>query len=249
MKKKIIALAIAASTLAVAAIGGTMAYFTDTDSAENVMTIGKIDIVQNEYEWGADGLIEFTQDKPLFPYVGNLAWADPDTYGNDENYRRFAMDNVIDKYVTVTNTGKNDAYVRTFIALEMGDGYNIDEAPFIGVSFNNANTNAWVWEKDFVIEINGCTYAVMSAVHTRAIAPDEETIPSLLQVYLDKEATQEDADVIDQNDDGLYTVYALTQAVQVNGFEEEGAELALDEAFGDVTTANLEAWFAAEFGA
>ena len=49
------------------AIGGTVAYLTSEDSDVNVMTMGNVKIVQNEYEWNdaGDALVEFTQAKPL----------------------------------------------------------------------------------------------------------------------------------------------------------------------------------------
>lgn len=256
MKKRILSIALVVAMIAIAVVGGTMAYFMDTDVAENVMTIGNIDIIQNEYEYGPNGeLIPFTQDKPLFPYVGTISW-DAASKAAEVNgaaagaYRQFGMNNVIDKYVTVENTGKNDAYVRTFIALEMGDTHTVQSFQQIGISINSSTGSefkfpgTWVWEYDYVIEIDGHKYWVASAVHEKALAPEEESIPSLLQIYLTKDATQEDAAKIDSDNNGLYTIYALTQAVQVNGFEEAGAEVALDTAFGDVTAANLATWFA-----
>ncbi len=50
-KKTIIAAAI---LLLVLLIGGAIAYFTDTDNATNVFTIGNIDIILNEDNWDAD---------------------------------------------------------------------------------------------------------------------------------------------------------------------------------------------------
>lgn len=48
MKKKILALCVVVSLSAVAIIGGTLAYFTDTDTATNVFTTGKVDIALEE---------------------------------------------------------------------------------------------------------------------------------------------------------------------------------------------------------
>jgi len=247
MKTKIIALSVATVLLIIATIGGTFAYLTDRDYAENVMTLGKVDIDQFEYEHDANGnLVEFTQNKPLFPYVGELSWADEDTEHGGA-YRSFGMRNVVDKYVTVKNTGKSPAYVRTFIALEMGD-FSVEEFQSVGIANNEENgasfkfPGTWVWEYDYVIEIDGHKYWVASAVHEDALAPTEESVPSLLQIYLAKDATQEDAAKIDSDNNGKYTIHALTQGVQANGFDS--AEAALDEAFGDVTAANLQAWFA-----
>ena len=80
----------------------------------------------------------------------------------------------------------------------------------------------------------------MSANYTPALASKEISRPSLLQAVLTHHATNEDMALLG---DAL-EILVLTQAVQTEGFEN--AEQALDRAFGDVTVANAEAWFAAK---
>lgn len=248
MKKKITALALVICLLAVAVVGGTMAYFTDTDSAENVMTIGKVDIEQHEYQYDENGTLEaFTKDKPLVPYVGNFGW--DTSVGGGNAYRRFTMNNVVDKYVCVENTGKSDAYVRTVFAFEMGTYTSVDGFYYdvLGTSNNAASgtefqfDGTWIWGEKLVAEINGRNYLIMTAVHQDALESKSTTIPSLCQIYLSKDATNEIATAIDGNKDGKYSVYALTQAVQADGFDD--AETALNEAFGEITEANVAALF------
>ena len=48
MKKKLIALCLIVVLAAVAVVGGTLAYFTDTDSEKNVFTTGDVDIPADE---------------------------------------------------------------------------------------------------------------------------------------------------------------------------------------------------------
>lgn len=118
--KKISISILSLALVAILSIGGTIAYLTSEDSDVNVMTMGNVKIEQIEQEWNEAGeLVDFTQAKPLYPYVGELGWTNKD-YENGA-YRKFTMENVVDKYVSVKNTGKSDAYVRTIIALEMGD--------------------------------------------------------------------------------------------------------------------------------
>ena len=234
--KKILSITLVVVLLAGIAVSGTMAYLQDTDSDVNVMTLGKVDIEQIEQEWNADKteLQDFTQAKPLYPYVGILGWENKTE--NDGAYRRFTMNNVVDKYVTVKNTGRSDAYVRTFIALEMGS-FSYEDFQKIGVSINKIDGDefdfdgAWNWTDDFVAEIDGKNYNVMVAVHEDAIAPGEETIPSLLQVYLSKDATNEDVAKLDGNGNGTYDILVFSEAVQTEGFAD--AKTALNTAFGD----------------
>ena len=233
------------------ATGGTLAYLSDTDADVNVMTLGNVYIVQNEQEWNEDKteLQPFTQEKPLLPYVGELNWVNDEKLGAE--YRRFTMENVVDKYVTVTNTGKSDAYVRTIIALEMGEYKTIDEYKYniIGTSTNSANgaqyqfTGTWAWDEAFVAQIDGKNFMVMVATHQNALKPEETTIPSLLQVYLNKNCGNEEVEKVDGNGDGKLNILVLSQAVQTNGFEN--AATALVTAFGKVdadNVANVNKW-------
>ena len=56
MKKKITAIAIIAVTLAIAIVGGTLAFFTDEDEAHNTMTIGDVDLTLAESSTAEDGI-------------------------------------------------------------------------------------------------------------------------------------------------------------------------------------------------
>jgi len=243
-KKRVATLVLSIALLLAVTVGGTLAYLTDTDSDVNVMTLGNVDIEQIEQEWSDGKLVDFTQAKPLYPYVGELGWEYEE---GEEAWRRFTMANVQDKYVTVKNTGASDAYVRTFIALEMGD-YSYDEFNMIGISTNAAKgaefqfDGAWVWTDDFVAEIDGHNYNVMVAVHQNPVKPGETTIPSLLQVYLKNTATNETVEKLDGNGNGTYDILVLSQAVQTNGFEN--ATTALNTAFPMGTDyANVAGWF------
>ncbi len=232
---------------------GTLAYLTDEDKDVNTMTLGKVEVVQNEQKWNEDKteLIEYKNDEPLYPYIGKLGWTQTD-YENGA-YRQFTMKNVQDKYVTVTNTGKSDAYVRTIIAAEMGEYATVDEFrnKVIGFSRNVENGDefkfpgAWVWENFQVVELeDGNNYLIMTAVHQNPVRPGETTIPSLLQVYMNKECDNEEVEKVDGNKNGKYDIIALSQAIQVNGFEEMGPAAALNEGFGEVTEENLIKWLA-----
>ena len=59
-KKKILALCLIVCLLATAVVGGTLAYFTDTEDATNTFTMGKVDITLEEpnYTPSADGKLK-----------------------------------------------------------------------------------------------------------------------------------------------------------------------------------------------
>lgn len=58
MKRKLLAMCLVAALAATAVIGGTLAYFTDSDAAENTFTVGNVDIALTEPDWEAKGKAE-----------------------------------------------------------------------------------------------------------------------------------------------------------------------------------------------
>ncbi len=58
MKKKILAISLVVSLVAIAALGVTLAYFTADDDAVNTFTVGNIAIELQEPAWGTSGSID-----------------------------------------------------------------------------------------------------------------------------------------------------------------------------------------------
>lgn len=88
MKKKILAIVLCVAMLAIAIVGGTMAYFTDNDAKTNTFTVGNVSIVLTEPKWDATGAAEAAD-----VYPGEALAKDP----------------------TVTNDGKNPCFVRVSV--------------------------------------------------------------------------------------------------------------------------------------
>ena len=279
MKKKLLALVLVVVLGISSVVGGTLAYLTDTGSDVNVMTLGNVDIEQHEYQRATnddgsyktntiDGknsyvLEPFEQGKDLLPIVGDPSLpGDTAGYaGYDETIVRmtqvdsygsmqvFAGKNAQDKFVTVENTGKTDAYVRTLVAIENGTG----NASLIGVGTRcvpaeDAENSTAPWVSTYIgpITVDGNTYGLFEYVyrgasdvnrHVNGVLPaGDTTYPSLCQVYLKSSATNEDCEALDGNDNGTLDILVFSQAVQAQGFAN--AETALDAAFGDITTTN-----------
>ena len=251
--------------VAALAIGGTVAYLQDEDSDVNVMTLGNVKIEQHEYErvTNADGsyktdtidnvtsyvLQDFTQGKPLLPsavVVSSTNWdstivrmTQVGSYGSMNTF--LPITNAQDKFVTVENTGKTDAYVRTLVAIEIGDA----SESLIGSSYHQT----WTENEVGTISVDGNNYYVTEYVyaggqlsdgtwrHQNGILPAGDTsYPSLSQVYIKPEATNEDMVALDGNGNGTLDILVLSQAVQAAGFAD--AETALNAGFGDITTTN-----------
>ena len=80
MKKKLTAIFLCVALVAVAVIGGTLAYFTDTDKETNTFAVGNVKIDLIEQQRGENGLVPFEQHKKLYPIVGS-AQGEKDEYG------------------------------------------------------------------------------------------------------------------------------------------------------------------------
>ena len=240
MSKRTLTMIVAMVAALLIATTGTLAYLTDTDGAVNVMTIGNVDIEQNEEQRveGTTQLEEFEQFKPFLPAVhdtnddNKIAWAPesewpvPEGFEGDPNaYKVFNnnISNVQDKFVSVENTGRNDAYVRTIIAIEDPVGNQAS----IHIS-DNVDVEGLTCEKVGYVEVNGVQYYVISYLYPEKLAPGESTIPSLKQVFLDKAATSEDVALFGEN----FEILTLSQAVQADGFDS--ADEALNEGFYNV---------------
>lgn len=256
--------------VAAIAIGGTLAYLTSEDSDINVMTLGNVSIEQHEYEraTNADGsyatktidnvtsyvLKDFTQGKPLLPATdpsnhGAGTWDNTTVrmsqVGSYGGMQVFVNPNAQDKFVTVENTGKTDAYVRTLVAVECGS----TDGSLVGTSYHST------WTKNVigVITVDGNNYDLIEYVyaggklsdgswrHENGILPAGDTsYPSLAQVYIESVATNEDMEKIDGNGNGTLDILVLSQAVQADGFAD--AKTALDAGFGVATAEKVKTW-------
>lgn len=196
--KKIVALIFAFALCITATFGATVAYLTDTDDDTNVFTVGNVEIEQNELDRTGVGF----KDQKIYPIVNDYK---EDGYHMGKNY--------VDKIITVTNTGSEDAYVRTYIAFPaaLDDGPTTFDASVNVLHWNGASAsdensaadqnmqNAWYWTGSleegedwpgvwdgYVTEINGIRYNVYVATHKEILESGKTTAPSLLGVYLDK---------------------------------------------------------------
>lgn len=209
MKKKLTAIALVVALLAVAVIGGTLAYFTDTDSAKNTFTVGNVKIDLIEQEKTEQGLVAFEQDKLLVPGKSNDG-------------------NAVSKIVTVKNTGKNDAWVWVDLKIPaylVSNEYPTNESKnalhwnsygCFNVEYNSGNywglaTNDGIvdaahkvidpnmvavedglwYDYDFVEKenIGGVDYVVIRTKMQNTLPAGKVSLPCLAQVYMDWRVT------------------------------------------------------------
>ena len=253
MKKKLIAISLVVAMLAVAVIGGSLAYFTDTDNATNTFTAGgvKIDLIEQQVNKEGTALEAFEQNQVLMPIVGSAQ-------GEKDKFGQPVAENYIDKMVTIKNEGTSDAWVRAYFAIPsaLDDGFEESFNASMNIlhfNFGNENgvttyNNQWLWGSVakpnhsgwnyFVTDIGGVSYNVYFADYYKALPAGETTEQFVSGVYLDSHVDMKDGKYIDTrfpNADlsileGTVSCPVKVVAVQADGFDT--AAKAIDAAFG-----------------
>lgn len=246
MKKKLLAMCLVVALAATAIIGGTLAYFTDTDTETNTFTAGGVKIDLIEQQVGANGLEPFEQNQVLMPIVGSAQ-------GEKDQYGQPVAENYIDKIATIKNDGKSDAYVRAYFAIPsaLDDGYDTFNAGLNVLHFNFGNNNGvstfgneWNWKNEsgtwkyYETEIDGVKYNVYYADYTKVLAAGATTEQFISGVYLDSHVDMVDGKYVDTRDPqadisvlaGTVNCPVMAVAVQAAGFDN--ADAAVEAAFG-----------------
>ena len=204
MKKKLTAIFLCVALVAIAIVGASLAYFTDTDEATNTFAVGnvKIDLIEQQRVADEEGnktttLENFEQNKKLYPIVGS-AQGEKDALGMP------TAKNYVDKMVTIENTGSEKAYIRAYFAIPsaLDDGYETFNAGLNVLHFNFGNKVVngaisstegveWIWTHDskwnyFETEIDGIKYNVYYADYYQAVDAGATTEQLVQGVYLDK---------------------------------------------------------------
>lgn len=245
MKKKILAIVLCVAMLAIAVVGGTLAYFTDAKDVTNTMVMGSVKIEQIEQERAKDNdgnftstLQDFTPNKPVVPAVGTTAYAEEKITVNGVEMQVFddaKFKNAIDKIVSVKNVGNSAAYIRTIIAIEAP---SYDPKDLIGINYND-NTTVTM-SAPITVTVDNVDYVCFVFTYKDALAAGTASEPSLVQVYLGSKATNEDVAAYGET----WEIIALSQAVQADGFAD--AATGLNEAFGEANATNIATWLSAE---
>ena len=256
MKKKLIAIFLCVALAAVAVVGASLAYFTDTDNETNTFTVGNVSIDLIEQQRGENGLVDFVQGKKLYPIVGSAQ-------GEKDESGMPTAKNYVDKMVTVKNTGTEKAYIRAYFAIPsaLDDGYETFNAGMNTLHFNFGNKVEdgvvsstygveWIWQHDgkwnyYETTIDGIKYNVYYADYRDVVDPDATTAQFVQGVYLDKSFDMKDGKpyafgkeiTVDEGWDwNKVSCPVFAVACQAEGFDS--ASEAITAAFG----ANYNPW-------
>ena len=230
MKKKITAIALVVCLVAVDVVGGSLAYFTDTDKAANVFTTGKVDIQLIE-KFGDEN--PATAEK-LLPATGSA--------------QAGTLKNGITKEVTVKNIGTEDAFVRVHIAIPsvLDNGNPAFDAGQNALHFNytadSIGEGKWDWSKTtgdpyqgdwnyYETTIDNIKYNVYVVTYGTALKANEVTPEKAIhQVYLDSRTSNEAIASYKTTLGDNWQILVLAEGTQSAGFAN--AYEALNTAFG-----------------
>ena len=156
MKKKITVIFLCVALAAIAIVGASLAYFTDTKSATNTFTVGnvKINLIESRYHRaGNDNAGDTSVPDPTTKAAGMefvpdnwTVFTDDEIKADAEKYSEYIGErgknmvpsrNVV-KCPYVLNTGANDAYIR--IRVLVPSAANND---FVAVKDGGVITNQW----------------------------------------------------------------------------------------------------------
>ena len=203
MKKKITALFLCVALAAIAIVGASLAYFTDTKSATNTFTVGnvQINLIESTYHrTGSDNAGDESVPDPTtkaagmeFVPEGWTVFTDDEIKTDAEKYSEYIGErgkNMVPgrnfaKCPYVVNTGDNDAYVR--IRVMAPHDYEGSFRGFINAMFcstatssgefqHGANGENWpVIEENGYTDADGLKYDVLTFTRNEPLKPGEMT--------------------------------------------------------------------------
>ena len=160
MKKKLIAIFLCVALVAIAVVGASLAYFTDTKSATNTFTVGnvKIDLIESKYHREGNGNsgddsipkashVVTAEDNMQYVQTGHKMFTNEDIKEDAKTYQKEYLakrgENMVPgrgvaKSPYVINTGANDAYIR--IRVMVPSAANND---YVDVKDGGVITNQW----------------------------------------------------------------------------------------------------------
>ena len=248
MKKKITAICLCVALLAIAIVGATLAYFTDTKSATNTFTVGnvKIDLLESSLHRENAGIPNGeTSTSELWSDVdkegsGNTSkYKAGDTFYTDAQIEANAAEYTCDKVQLipgrsyhkmpyVKNVGNNDAYIRIRVMIPA----DLDTA----VLNSSMYTSSALDKKEFTMAIDqsgtvereGRKYNVYTFTRIDPLAPGEMTYWNVWgTIHMDAGVTSAQSEALfgenGRYPGGVFPVLVEADAIQAEGFADAAA--------------------------
>ena len=239
-KRKIVLLASALCMVAILAIGGTLAYFTDTQTKTNTFTVGnvKIELLESKLHRENAGVANgATSDSELWSNVNmegsnnQSPYKAGDTFYTDAQIKADAQEysstNVTpapgESYHTmpyVVNTGKNPAYIRIRMLFPAAlDTAILNSSMYTTTALNNKEfTMEYVKSTSEEPIVRGdVVYNAYTFTRLEPLQPGEMTYWNVWgTVHMDDDVTNEE--IADLVPNGTFSVLVEADAIQAEGF-------------------------------
>lgn len=227
-KKRLLLLCLCMAAIATASVFGTMALLTDTDSAVNTFTVGKVDITVDETKVNPDGTMAID--------------AEAERVKSNEYHLLPGMTYLKDPTVTLLK-GSENAYIRMILTVHGADTVQaIIDAHQLGdfsVFIGDWNQETWLYKGFSTDEENN---TISFEFRYKEIVPGADSDTSLLPLFkkliVPGEITGEEIQKLHENN---FKLEVFGHAIQATGFTD-----LTDEQTGEIKTAEDAAWEAFE---
>ena len=239
MKKKIFAFTMVIAMLAILAISGSLAYFTDDDAATNVFTVGsvKIELIESYVHRSGATAYETVEGYPETPATTDGNHSDDQILAasgeDNEVYQEYLaaqqlMPGVaINKMPYVKNTGKSDAYIRIRVLIPSALDLEVLNSSVICTTALEEEFSrpegVGMYEVDGTTTVDGVAYDVYTFIRNEALTPGEMTYWNVWNVIkMDSDTVQAEIEAFIAagaiTADGQFNVLVQADAIQAASF-------------------------------
>ena len=245
MKKKLTAIFLCVALAAIAIVGASLAYFTDTKSATNTFTVGnvKIDLIESSLHRENAGIANgTTSTSELWSDVdkegsGNTSkYKAGDTFYTDAqieaNAAEYKCENVqlipgrsYHKMPYVKNVGKNDAYIRIRVMIPADLDTAILNSSIYTQTALDKKEFTMAYDNSGTVDRDGVKYNVYTFTRLDPLAPEEMTYWNVWGIIkMDTDVTSEEAEqLLAKYSNGVFPVLVEADAIQAEGFADAAA--------------------------
>ena len=248
MKKKLTAIFLCIALVAIAIVGASMAYFTDTKEATNTFTVGnvKIALLESSLHRENAGIANGqTSSSELWSDVakegsGNTSkYKAGDTFYTDaqieENAGTYTCENIqlipgrsYHKMPYVKNVGNNDAYIRIRVMIPADLDTAVLNSSMYTSSAINKNEFTKAFDQTGSVERDNIKYNVYTFTRIDPLAPGEMTYWNVWgTIRMDTTVTSAQSEALFGENgiypDGVFPVLVEADAIQAEGFADAAA--------------------------
>ena len=248
MKKKLTAIFLCIALVAIAIVGASMAYFTDTKEATNTFTVGnvKIKLLESSLHRENAGIANGqTSDSELWSDVAKEGsnntskYKAGDTFYTDaqieENAETYTCENIqlipgrsYHKMPYVKNVGNNDAYIRIRVMIPADLDTAVLNSSMYTSSAINKNEFTKAFDQTGSVERDNIKYNVYTFTRIDPLAPGEMTYWNVWgTIHMDTTVTSaQSEELFGENgiySNGIFPVLVEADAIQSEGFANAAA--------------------------